>query len=61
LVNPDDTEELALTLEGKKKKLTRAHFERFGNDMDLNKLKVYSNDLPNTNKQLSIGLIVVIR
>src|SRR5690606_32153310 len=36
LVNPDDTEELALTLEGKKKKLNRAHFEKFGKDMGLN-------------------------
>ena len=36
IVNPDDTEELALTLEGKKKKLKREHFERFGKGLDLN-------------------------
>jgi len=30
LANPADTEELALTLEGKKKKLRREHFERLG-------------------------------
>ena len=30
IVYPDDTEELALTLEGKKKKLKREHFERLG-------------------------------
>lgn len=35
IVNPDDTEELALTLEGKKKKLKKAHFERFGINLGL--------------------------
>lgn len=35
IINPDDSEELALTLEGKKKKLKREHFERFGNGLDL--------------------------
>lgn len=30
IVNPDDTEEIALTLEAKKKKLKREHFERLG-------------------------------
>jgi serine/threonine-protein kinase HipA len=35
IVNPDDTEEFALTLEGKKKKLRREHFERLGNGLDL--------------------------
>jgi serine/threonine-protein kinase HipA len=35
IVNPSDTEELALTLEGKKKKLKREHFERFGSALDL--------------------------
>lgn len=36
IVNPRDTEELALTLEGKKKRLRRDHFERFGKSMGLN-------------------------
>lgn len=36
IVNPDDTEELALTLEGKKKKLKWEHFERLGILLDLN-------------------------
>ncbi|MCL6462662.1 MAG: HipA domain-containing protein [Flavobacterium micromati] len=36
IVNPDDTEELALTLEGKKKKLKWEHFERLGKSLDLN-------------------------
>ena len=35
IVNPLDTEELALTLEGKKKKLKKDHFERFGKGLDL--------------------------
>lgn len=32
---PEDKEELALTLAGKKRKLTRAHFEDFGNTLGL--------------------------
>ncbi|SMC87214.1 HipA domain-containing protein [Pedobacter nyackensis] len=36
IANPDDNEELALTLEGKKKKLKREHFERFGKLLGLN-------------------------
>ena len=40
IVNPLDTEELALTLEGKKKKLRREHFERFGKSMGLNDKQV---------------------
>ncbi|WP_371812570.1 HipA domain-containing protein [Aquimarina sp. U1-2] len=35
IVNPDDTEELALTLAGKKKKFTKAHFEEFGQSLGL--------------------------
>ena len=35
IVNPDDTEELALTLEGKKKKLKKEHFERLGTGLEL--------------------------
>ena len=35
LVLPEDTEELALTLEGKRKKLRRVHFERFGKGLGL--------------------------
>lgn len=36
IVNPEDTEELALTLEGKKKKLQWEHFERVGKNLGLN-------------------------
>ncbi len=35
IANPDDTEELALTLEGKKRKLKWAHFEKLGEGLDL--------------------------
>lgn len=35
IINPDDDEELALTLEGKKKKIKREHFERLGEGLEL--------------------------
>lgn len=35
IVNPDDQEELALTLEGKKSKLKRIHFESLGKSLGL--------------------------
>jgi len=35
ILNPDDKEELALTIEGKKKKLKREHFESLGKALDL--------------------------
>ena len=35
IINPDDKEELALTLNGKKRKLRREHFEQLGNDLGL--------------------------
>jgi serine/threonine-protein kinase HipA len=40
IINPDDTEELALTLEGKKKKLKREHFERLGWGLGMNEKQV---------------------
>jgi serine/threonine-protein kinase HipA len=36
IVNPEDTEELALTLEGKKKKLKSENFEHLGRSLGLN-------------------------
>lgn len=36
MINPKDDEELALTLEGKKKKLTRDNFIKLGKELDLN-------------------------
>ena len=35
IAHPEDTEELALTLGGKKKKLNRRHFEQFGEEFGL--------------------------
>ena len=35
IILPEDTEEMALTVAGKKKKLRRAHFEQFGKGMEL--------------------------
>lgn len=35
IVNPDDTEELALTLQGKKKKLKWEHFDQLGKELGL--------------------------
>ncbi|MDT0685891.1 HipA domain-containing protein [Autumnicola psychrophila] len=40
IVNPDDDEELALTLEGKKKKLKKEHFERLGENLELNRKQI---------------------
>ena len=36
IVNPEDKEELALTLEGKKKKLAKGDFIKLGHNLDLN-------------------------
>ncbi len=35
IVNPEDTEELALTIAGKKKKFTQTHFKEFGQGLGL--------------------------
>lgn len=35
IINPDDTEELALTLDGKKKKLKKEHFEKLAKGLEL--------------------------
>lgn len=40
LANPLDNEELALTIEGKKKRFNRGHFERFGAQLQLNKKQI---------------------
>ncbi len=42
LANPDDTEELALTLEGKKRKINKEHFERLGLFLGLNQKQIES-------------------
>ncbi|REG99492.1 serine/threonine-protein kinase HipA [Flavobacterium aquicola] len=58
IVNPDDTEELALTLEGKKKKLKWEHFERLGIGLGLNQKQL--NGITKRfqkNKTIAIGWI----
>ena len=42
ILNPEDTEELALTLEGKKKKIKREHFTRLGTGLELNEKQIES-------------------
>ncbi|HZV70715.1 MAG TPA: HipA domain-containing protein [Saprospiraceae bacterium] len=42
IANPDDEEELALTLAGKKKKLKREHFEALGKGMNLTERQIES-------------------
>jgi serine/threonine-protein kinase HipA len=42
LANPKDKEELALSMEGKKRKFTHHHFERFGANLGLNKKQIQS-------------------
>lgn len=42
IVNPEDTEELALTLGGKKKKFTKDHFVNFGEGLGLNSKQIDS-------------------
>lgn len=42
IVNPEDKEELALTLDGKKKKLGLEQFKYFGNKLDLNEKQINS-------------------
>lgn len=41
IIIPDDTEELALTLAGKKKKLKRRHFEQLGKGLELTDKQIY--------------------
>jgi serine/threonine-protein kinase HipA len=40
IINPDDKEELALTIEGKKSKLTRQNFENLGRGFGLNERQI---------------------
>lgn len=42
IIIPEDTEELALTLNGKKKKLKREHFEQFGESLGLTPKQIKS-------------------
>ncbi len=40
IVLPDDTEELALTLSGKKSNFKRLHFEQFGRGLGLTEIQI---------------------
>jgi serine/threonine-protein kinase HipA len=40
IVNPDDTEELALTVDGQKKKLKWEHFKKLGINLGLNEKQI---------------------
>jgi serine/threonine-protein kinase HipA len=57
ILNPDDKEELALTIEAKKKKLKREHFENLGKGLDLTSKQlsgVFKRFLANKETALSI-------
>lgn len=58
IINPEDQEELALTLDGKKKKLKWEHFEKLGVGLGLNEkqLKGISNRF-RKNKQIALSWI----
>ena len=56
IVNPDDKEELALTIEGKKKKLRWVHFERLGEGLGLSSKQMkaaFNRFKKNKNKALT--------
>ena len=55
IILPDDTDELALTLAGIRKKLKREHFEQFGSDLGLNTkqiTKTFKRFLTNKDKAM---------
>lgn len=57
IVNPEDDEELALTLEGKRKKLAKKHFVSLGEKLELNKKqidRVFKRFIKNKKKALSL-------
>ena len=57
IIIPDDTEELALTLGGRKRKLKREHFEKFGSDLGLTPKQikgVFNRLLKNKHKAIKL-------
>ncbi len=57
IVFPEDTEELALTLRGKKKKLKKIHFDEFADSLGLNKKQIagiYSRMIKNKIKAVEL-------
>lgn len=58
IVNPDDKEELALTLEGKKKNFSKAHFIKFADNLGLGEKQIKSTFKKfNKNKTKAIEMI----
>lgn len=58
IVNPDDTEELALTMAGKKRKFTQEHFMAFGRELGLTEKQIgRAFDRMFRNRETSISLI----
>ena len=58
IVNPEDTEELALTITGKKKKITRQNFLDFGTGLGLSKKQI--NGVLKRFKELKKDALVII-
>ena len=57
IVNPDDTEELALTLDGKKRKLKKEHFEKLAQGLGLNDKqiqRVFKRMISNRHKAMEL-------
>ena len=54
IVNPDDKEELALTLEGKKKNLNKTHFIKFAENLGLGDKQIQSRFIKNKDKAIEI-------
>jgi serine/threonine-protein kinase HipA len=57
IVNPDDSEELALTLDGKKKKLKKEHFEKLAKGLGLNDKqiqRVFKRMISNRHKAMEL-------
>ena len=59
IVNPKDTEELALTLNGKKKKFKKEHFVSFGEGLGLNAKQI--NTVFNRFQKKKSGMIKMIQ
>ena len=55
IINPENDEELALTIEGKKKKIKHEHFDRLGEGLDLSLkqlIGVYNRFINNKTKAM---------
>lgn len=63
IVNPEDTEELALTLDGKKKKLKKEHFEKIAEGLGLTDKQIQGvfkrmiSNLPKTDEWIELSFL----